>query len=85
MEFVQVIEFTTGKYDEIRAIGDAFIEQRRSVGGPKPVSVLQLTGVMATSTPKWYVTLQGVVGVAQFAIGLAMLAGYRRAGPWGEF
>ncbi len=50
-----------------------------------PVSVLQLTGVMATSTPKWYVTLQGVVGVAQFAIGLAMLAGYRRAGPWGEF
>jgi hypothetical protein len=26
-----------------------------------------------------------VIGVAQLAIGLAMLAGYRRAGPWGEF
>jgi hypothetical protein len=26
-----------------------------------------------------------VIGVAQFAIGLVMLAGYRRAGPWGEF
>ncbi len=50
-----------------------------------PVAVLQLTGVMAASTPRWYVALQGVIGVAQFAIGLAMLAGYRRAGPWGAF
>ena len=42
MEFVQVIEFTTAKYDEVRAIGDEFIQNRRAAGGPKPVSVLQL-------------------------------------------
>lgn len=42
MEFVQVIEFTTVKYDEVRAIGDEFLKSRRTAGGPKPVSVLQL-------------------------------------------
>jgi hypothetical protein len=42
MEFVQVIEFTTTKYDEVRALGDEFIQNRRNAGGPKPVSVLQL-------------------------------------------
>src|SRR5437660_1790718 len=42
MEFVQVIEFTTTKYDEIRALGDEFINNRRTGGGPKPISVLQL-------------------------------------------
>ncbi len=42
MEFVQVIEFTTAKYDEVRAISDEFIKNRRSAGGPKPKSVLHL-------------------------------------------
>ena len=28
---------------------------------------------------------QGLIGVAQLAIGLAMLAGYRRSGVWGGF
>jgi hypothetical protein len=39
---VQVIEFTTTKYDEIRALGDEFTQRRRDAGGPKPISVLQL-------------------------------------------
>lgn len=42
MEFVQVIEFTTSKYDEVRAISDAFVEKRRAAAGPKPESVLHL-------------------------------------------
>ena len=50
-----------------------------------PVAVLQLTGVLPADVPAWYVTFQGVIGLAQVAIGLAMLAGYRRAGVWGAF
>ena len=50
-----------------------------------PVAVLQLTGVVAADVPTWYVIFQGVIGLAQVAIGLAMLAGYRRAGVWGSF
>ena len=50
-----------------------------------PVAVLQLTGVLAADVPTWYVIFQGVIGLAQVAIGLAMLAGYRRAGVWGSF
>jgi hypothetical protein len=50
-----------------------------------PVAVLQLTGVLAADVPAWYVAFQGVIGLAQVAIGLAMLAGYRRAGVWGSF
>ena len=48
-----------------------------------PVAALQLTGVLATDTPAWYVLYQGLLGVAQFGMGLAMMVGYRRAGPWG--
>jgi hypothetical protein len=50
-----------------------------------PVAVLQLTGVLAADVPTGYVTFQGVIGLAQVAIGLAMLAGYRRSGVWGSF
>ena len=50
-----------------------------------PVAVLQLTGVLAADVPTWYVTFQGVIGLAQLAIGLAMLVGYRRSGVWGAF
>jgi hypothetical protein len=50
-----------------------------------PVAILQLTGVLAVDVPTWYVTFQGIIGLAQVAIGLAMLAGYRRAGIWGSF
>jgi hypothetical protein len=50
-----------------------------------PVAGLQLTGVLAADGPTWYVVFQGLLGVLQFAIGLAMVAGYRRAGIWGAF
>jgi hypothetical protein len=50
-----------------------------------PVAILQLTGVLAADVPTWYVLFQGVIGLAQVAIGLAMLAGYRRSGVWGSF
>jgi hypothetical protein len=50
-----------------------------------PVAILQLMGVLAADGPRWYVTFQGLVGVLQAAIGLAMVAGYRRAGAWGAF
>jgi hypothetical protein len=50
-----------------------------------PVAVLQLTGVLAAVVPTWYVVFQGIIGLVQVAIGLAMLAGYRRSGVWGSF
>ena len=48
-----------------------------------PAAILQLTGVLHADTPAWYVGFQGLIGVVQFAIGLVMLAGYRRSGVWG--
>jgi hypothetical protein len=50
-----------------------------------PVAALQVTGLMAAGDPTWYVVLQAVVGVIQFAIALAMITGYRRSGVWGAF
>src|SRR6266540_5052146 len=49
-----------------------------------PVAVLQLLGFLAADAPTWYLLFQGLLGVVQFAIGLAMMAGYRRAGVWGS-
>jgi hypothetical protein len=49
-----------------------------------PVGVLQLAGVLNGSGPAWYAAYQAVIGVAQFAIGVFMIAGYRRHGLWGE-
>lgn len=48
-------------------------------------ATLQLGGVMAEQAPGWYVVFQGVIGLLQFAIALAMLVGYRKAGVWGAF
>lgn len=50
-----------------------------------PASLLQLSGVLPSGGPTWYVLLQASLGLVQFAIGLAMLAGFRKAGPWGAF
>ena len=50
-----------------------------------PASALQLAGMMPASGPTWYEALQGVIGVVQFLIAIAMVAGYRKAGVWGEF
>ena len=43
----------------------------------------QLTGILAADAPTWYLVFQGLLGMGQFAIGLAMVAAYRRAGVWG--
>jgi len=50
-----------------------------------PVAILQLTGVLAADGPTWYLVFQGLLGVLQFAIGLALVASYRRSGVWGAF
>lgn len=50
-----------------------------------PVVTLQLMGFLSADVPTWYLFFQGLLGVVQFAIGLAMVAGYRRAGVWGAF
>ena len=50
-----------------------------------PASALQLVGVLPAAYPAWYVLLQAFLGLVQFGIGLAMLAGYRRVGVWGSF
>jgi hypothetical protein len=48
-------------------------------------SPLQLMGVLPATGPVWYMLLQASIGAIQFLIGLAMIAGYRRSGPWGAF
>jgi hypothetical protein len=50
-----------------------------------PIAALALTGKTPQQGPAWYVVLTGVVGLIQFGIALAMLAGYRKSGIWGEF
>jgi hypothetical protein len=50
-----------------------------------PASALQLVRIVPSQDPAWYVVLQAVVGLTQFVIALAMLAGYRKAGIWGAF
>ncbi|HEX3605247.1 MAG TPA: hypothetical protein VH134_04950 [Candidatus Dormibacteraeota bacterium] len=50
-----------------------------------PASALQLAGILPSNGPTWYALLQGAIGILQFVIGLAMLAGLRRGGPWGPF
>ena len=50
-----------------------------------PIAGLQLAGIVPGQGPAWYVSLQAIVGLIQFVIALAMLAGYRRAGVWSEF
>jgi hypothetical protein len=50
-----------------------------------PASALQLALIVPSQGPAWQVVLQAVVGLIQFVIALAMLAGYRKAGVWGAF
>jgi hypothetical protein len=49
-----------------------------------PVAVLQLSGQMTPDGPTWYVIVQGVIGVVQVVIALAMILAYRRSGVWGS-
>jgi hypothetical protein len=48
-------------------------------------SLLQLGGLIGATGPAWYEALQGAIGGAQFAIALAMWAGYRKGGAWANF
>ena len=48
-------------------------------------SVLALSGMLPADGPPWYVLYQATLGLVQFIIALAMLAGYRQAGAWGAF
>ena len=50
-----------------------------------PAAVLQLAGIVPRQDPVWEAVFQAVVGLMQFVIALAMLAGYRKAGVWGAF
>jgi hypothetical protein len=49
-----------------------------------PAAALELAGTLPRQGPAWYVVLTAIVGLAQFAVAVAMLAGYRRSGPWGD-
>ena len=48
-------------------------------------SILELVRIVPTGGPGWYVVFQGVIGLVQLGIGLALVRGYRRAGAWGAF
>jgi hypothetical protein len=50
-----------------------------------PASALELLGWLPPQGPPWYIGLQGLIGVLQFAIAVALLRGYRRSGVWGQF
>jgi hypothetical protein len=50
-----------------------------------PVAVLELTGRLPQQGPTWYVLFTVVVGVAQFGIGMGMLAGWRKSGVWADW
>jgi len=41
--------------------------------------------MVPASGPAWYEALQGGIGLVEFLIAIAMLAGYRKAGVWGDF
>ena len=47
-------------------------------------SAFAVAGIVPLDGPPWYVAFQGAIGVAQLAIGIAMLRSYRRAGIWGR-
>jgi hypothetical protein len=49
-----------------------------------PIAAFELAGKAPQQGPAWYVVLTAVVGLIQFGIALAMLAGYRKSGVWGE-
>jgi hypothetical protein len=46
-------------------------------------SATELTGIITTSLPPWYVAVQGVIGIAQIVVAAVMIRGYRRLGVWG--
>ncbi len=49
-----------------------------------PAAALEIAGKLPRQGPVWYVVLTAMVGTIQFVIALAMAAGYRRSGVWGQ-
>ena len=49
-----------------------------------PAAALELAGKIHQQGPAWYIVLTAIVGMIQFVIAVAMAAGYRRSGVWGE-
>jgi hypothetical protein len=49
-----------------------------------PASVLELAGWIPGAGPSWYVIVQALIGVVQFAIGLVLVIEYRKYGVWGR-
>ncbi len=49
-----------------------------------PAAALELAGKIPQQGPAWYVVLTALVGMIQFVVALAMAAGYRRSGAWGQ-
>jgi len=47
------------------------------------VSALELAGAVALDGPPWYVAIQGLIGLVQMVIGIAMVRSYLQAGVWG--
>jgi hypothetical protein len=47
-----------------------------------PAAALELARILPQAGPPWYVAFQAVLGIVQVGIGILMLSGYRRAGPW---
>ena len=37
--FVQIVEYTTSRFDEMKAVGEEFRKQREASGGPEPLRV----------------------------------------------
>ena len=48
-----------------------------------PASIAEALGWLPATGPGWYVFFQAVIGLVQFAIGIAMLVEFRRHGIWG--
>ncbi|HEY3685987.1 MAG TPA: hypothetical protein VGL93_23345 [Streptosporangiaceae bacterium] len=49
-----------------------------------PFAAAQLAGRLRTDVPAWYVVIQGLLGLTQFTIGVALLTAYRKHGVWGR-
>jgi hypothetical protein len=65
---------------------DILARADRFAFGPVRVvqATLQLTGVLETDLPAWYVAMKALLGVAQAGIAAVMLISYRRSGPWSD-
>ena len=49
-----------------------------------PIAVLEIAGKAPNQGPVWYSVFTVAVALTQFGIALAMVAGYRKAGIWGD-